>query len=207
LIDFAFGNLDLVVHVSFTKTLSKQLAADLALEARNGNTVGCQFLFELRNGEAVIGRNLFDRAVEHVVVDTNAGIAGFLLDDSFKNHAIKRLVAKVVHRGQRNVSSAKIRSHLMNSLLQLDLRNHIVIHHGCDTIDRDGCVFMSRSRFFLCRCFLCVRIVCIDRAEGEEGAGTYCIKMSQFHSLFVVIISADFNRLRPDRLVTGNAFA
>ncbi len=42
----------------------------------------------------------------------------------------------------------------MNSLLQLDLRNHIVIHHGCDTIDRDGCVFMSRSRFFLCRCFL-----------------------------------------------------
>ena len=118
--------------------MRRDFVANLFAESVERHAVGEQVLTQLVDREVVLPRDLFDRGIHHLVVDSDAGLTGALHDRAFRDETFEHLTAQVLHRRKRNVLASEIDRHRVNALLKLVLGDDVRIDDGYDAVHFDG---------------------------------------------------------------------
>jgi hypothetical protein len=135
-VDLALADLDLAVDLALLQARDHDLAADVLAELVERHALPFERAPKVGERHAVLLRDHAHRSVELQVVDAHAGLDGKLHLDAVDDHALEHLPLEHFRRRQGRVLALQLRGHQRDALLQIALRDHVLVDDRHDPVDQ-----------------------------------------------------------------------
>ena len=127
---------DLAVDFALTKALHRQLVADVFAILRVCDVLVGEGLAEVLGRQLVLLRDALHRALDHCVVDFHAVFLGELQQRALGHQALENLLVEDVRARRLNVLLLELLKHDALGVVQIVLRDRLVVDHCHDAVDR-----------------------------------------------------------------------